>query len=284
MTERSTSRMPVIIPAYKGRQYIDAALSALPREQFQPLVAVNGEDDGTAARATEKWGADAFIATEQGKMPAIQEALMHLGERAVQPLAIMDVDTRIRHPRAWQAAVDAALKQVGDRPLYMTGPVQFTHANPLEAAARTRWYHSRFTSNGPSMRDASAGAAPLDAHYGPNTVFHAANEATLEDVLQLDNYWPGEDRAMADVVLRHSGVFYQNRSRDMTARTPLSDSYEPMVVAGLRKVGHKLGIHADRADGGVVEHYVQRGPANARPYPAPDEHQQIDSRPPSSVY
>ena len=262
-------RFPVIIPSYKGREYVDSVITALPEQYFRPIVAVNGEDDGTVDRALEL-GAEAFTSPEQGKMPAIQEALRRLGQDAVHPLVIMDVDTRIIRPEKWYSEAQKALEISGDRPLYMTGPIVFTHRNALEAALRTARYNQKSLS-GREYHHPQDGAAPINSHYGPNTLLHLKTHGALRDTLDLPNYWPGEDRAVADVILNNGGVFRQNHSTDMLASTPLSEAYPPIGKAAVRKVRNMLGLGKEQNRQHTLSNYVQRGPNGSVPYARPEE-------------
>src|SRR6266568_4712325 len=93
-------KTPVIIPAYNEERNIARLLSVLPADLVEPIVAVNGSTDKTAEIA-ESFDVKVYDIPEQGKVPAIQYVLHHLGDRALDPLLVLDADNIPLFPRRW---------------------------------------------------------------------------------------------------------------------------------------------------------------------------------------
>lgn len=75
-------KTPVIIAAYNEAELIGKCLSHLDRDQVEPIVSVNGSTDATAEIA-RGFGVKVLDRPEQGKLPAIQDALKLLGRTAI---------------------------------------------------------------------------------------------------------------------------------------------------------------------------------------------------------
>src|SRR5438874_618123 len=84
----------IIIAARNESRHVGESLDALSQQTYnvEPIVVVNGSADKTADIART---AGAFVLeSEEGKMRAIQAGLRYLGRRALEPLLILDADTR----------------------------------------------------------------------------------------------------------------------------------------------------------------------------------------------
>ena len=95
-------KTPVIIPAYNEELNIKTTLDSLPADLVEPYVMVNGSTDKTAQIA-ELTGAKVFNLIEQGRLPAVQYGLRQLGKLALEPLFMIDADTRLQFPNRWYA-------------------------------------------------------------------------------------------------------------------------------------------------------------------------------------
>ena len=114
----------MIIPAYNEARTIRKTLDSLPADLTEPIVAVNGEDDGTLAIA-EQLGVETLLSEEQGKMRAIQQALGYIGSSGVlEPILLLDADTQPVFARRWHDGMVSRL-QSDDRPMSIGGPVNF---------------------------------------------------------------------------------------------------------------------------------------------------------------
>ena len=126
----------VIIPAYNEAHTIRRTLDSLPADLTEPIVAVNGEDDGTLAIA-EQLGAEVLLSEEQGKIRAIQQALGYIGSSAaLEPILLLDADTQPIFARRWHDGMVDRL-QSDDRPTSIGGPVIFTGKPAHEAVLRS---------------------------------------------------------------------------------------------------------------------------------------------------
>jgi glycosyltransferase involved in cell wall biosynthesis len=187
---------PIIIAARNEAEHIRRTLDVLSKQahEIEPVVIVNGSTDRSAdiARAT---GAT-VLESPEGKMPAIQEGLRHLGKRALEPVLILDADSR-PFSKNWSGRMSSELLDLADqKPAMVWGPYVFNgEINPALGAF--------FTAT--SMRVSWA-----DRHEdrprtirGGNTGLYMKEDELLEEMLALDNYWPREDVAIFDTMKSH---------------------------------------------------------------------------------
>lgn len=188
---------PVIIAARNEALHIGRALESLPREA-EPIVVVNGCTDTTADIA-ESFGAT-VLHSEEGKMPAIQEGIRHLGQRAADPFITMDADARVMMPGHWLSAMQRERQRLPESaPAIVFGDMVITSGRSLVRAAikNTRHQLQNYRTRNFPGRGVFCGANVLiDPHdaYG------------VEALLALPNLWPCEDVAMKDAILQRGGA------------------------------------------------------------------------------
>lgn len=243
---------PVIIPAFKEASDIAQTLNRLPSHLVEPIVVVNGEPDGTAEIARE-FGATVYEIPEQGKILAIQHALSTLSiERALSPLMILDADTRPVSPRRWHNRMVSIMNE-HPGPVGVGGPMLYTECAPHEATLRTL------------RRMAYAGAESLGLEigrriqHGPNMALKMESTDVLDAVMEISNdWWPGEDRALADAIEDNGGEYHQTIHPEAFVVAPLSLS----AVSLIERI--KLGPVKTREK--VAQRYADSGPPGAKPY------------------
>jgi hypothetical protein len=187
--------VPVLIPARNETSHIVKTLEALP-EEAEPFVIPNGCTDETAELA-DRHGAVVLEGSPEGKLPAMQFAMRHLGERALEPFVTLDADAQPRFPKRW---IGALLKARGkldpDRPAMVTGPFIYEGLDPITAVIRN-------TAQRRYLRQAYED--PKEAMSGANLLFDLQNERVLQGVLRLPNVWPFEDEALRDRIVDYGG-------------------------------------------------------------------------------
>ncbi len=249
-------KTPVIIPAFNEERNIATTLNALPQE-VEPIVASNGSTDNTVTIA-EHFGVKVFNLSEQGKLPAIQHVLRDLGERALEPLLLLDADTIPRHPIEWHRRMLSALEPQASRPIVASGPVWLTLESgetTLSSNIRSLWrIGATIATKQRAFNSGSNGA-----QYGPNMGIHIGRKVILDKVLGLQHYWPLEDVALTEAVVgNEGGVFKQLLDLDLLAYTPEPADYQPLLAffrEGIRKSNER-----------TRENYIKRGAVGSKPY------------------
>lgn len=187
--------VPVLIPARDEAAHIVKTLESLPKEA-EPFVIPNGCTDETAALAGQ-YGAVVLEGSPDGKLPALQFAIRHLGERALEPFIALDADSRPRFPKRWIGALLKARGELDpDRPAMVTGPFIYGGLGPVTTAIRNtsqRWYLQK------AYQD------PKQPMSGANLLFDLRDEAVVQGILKLPNVWPFEDQALRDRIVDHGG-------------------------------------------------------------------------------
>jgi glycosyltransferase involved in cell wall biosynthesis len=245
------SRIPVILPAYNEERLIARALDSMPADLVEPIVAVNGSTDSTASIA-ESFGAKVYNFEEQGKLPAIQSVLKSLGNRALEPLLILDSDNKPVFPRGWANGMLKALLRESEQPVFVGGPVWYTGSGLAYDAMRSI-KRFKIAHKG---RDWQVGMQ--HGQVGPNTGINLQNEGTLEAILAMPHYWPGEDRAMMDTIVDRGGSFYQPVSPKLMTLTPSSVSFLPL--------SERLSLGHEEATKKIIDRYIERGADDSVPY------------------
>lgn len=242
-------RTPVIIPTLSQEWGIYNTLESLPSAHTEPIVAVNGGDDVSRITAiAESFGTEVFHLPQQGKLPAIQEALARLGDRALEPLIILDSDTRPVFPKKWAQGMVASVSYML-KPSSIGGPVWYNQGPLLDTALRSLRLQAIVIKQ--KLRG---------DNYGPgaNMALNIYNQSTLEAILGLPHYWPGEDRAIADTIRAHHGTHNASLSPKLLALSRVSlsgiSTFERMTM------GRAESAAKTRAQ------YVQRGAPSSKPY------------------
>jgi len=246
-------KTPVIIPAFKEERVIGQTLASLPGSLVDPYVVVNGSTDRTAEIA-DSYGATVINLEAQGKLPAIQHTLRILGNRALEPLIILDADTRPLMPKRWH---DAMLKHLigtePEIPAALGGPVWFKDGGLLNATAHSLLQLRRVKRDVKS-RTAESGVVQA----GPNMGLYIQNEALLEQILELPHEWPGEDKAIIEKVISNSGKYIQPLQPSIYALTRMREAF-PTIAERLR-------ISREETVRRINEHYIQRAAPGSRPH------------------
>lgn len=249
-------KTPVIIAAYNEEHRIGNVLRSLPADLTEPIVAVNGSTDATVEIA-RSFGVKVHDFEEQGKLPAIQKVLASLGERALEPLLLLDADTRPMHPVKWHDAMVRQLNKNGEVPMVTSGPVWFTTENgsPIGPAARSlfRIAQARLSRNAALKTGLHGG------QYGPNQGLRIERPEILDKVMSLGHYWPMEDVALTEAIANtEGGSFVQLVNRDVYAYTPESDSFPPLSYYLTRGMNSAVDY--------TIQTYVDRGAAGSQPF------------------
>lgn len=242
-------RTPVIIPAFNEERRLERTLLTLP-DSVAPIVAVNGSTDLTADIA-ERFGAEVHVIPEQGKLPAIQRILRSLGDRALEPLLILDADTRPLFPKSWHKLMLHELSTDGI-PQVVGGPVWFTGKPVGETVIRSVWRAGRAL--------ASAHDSSLDrvGQCGPNMAIKIENNRVLKAVMDLPHFWPGEDLALTQAVIDNGGDYRQPVHPFTFTLTPSSLSFVSLTLR--RRIGR------DESRKIIRQRYADRGATGSMPY------------------
>lgn len=254
-------KTPVLIPACNEARLIAGTLQRLPGDLVEPIVAVNGSNDETASIA-RGFGCQVLEFTDPGKLPAIQETLKSIGNHAMEPLLILDADTRPIFPRQWALRMTSSLNipHTGNRPSAVGGPAIYTGRSPALCALRSseRIVRSGIVGQGSTIDTLMSGGMKRAAQFGPNMGLFLRREDVLDDVLALDNFWPSEDRAMAAVVLNYGGTLLQPINPGVVVLSPASLSF-PTVIESI-----KFGKRRGREE--MFRRYAERGTPGSVPF------------------
>jgi hypothetical protein len=251
----------VIIPAFNEERYIKATLDRLPANLVNPTVAINGSTDRTVDIA-RSFGCKILEQESQGKLPAIQKVLKDMGKKALQPILILDADSKPIFPTKWHDGMLELLCDSDDdeTPRVLGGPAVYTERglalgfiktmDRIVRGFKTRSPQSLDPTNPKSMAQAS--------QYGPNMGIYLRNGVTLDAVLSLPHYWPGEDQAIAASIISCGGIFSQPINPSMFVLSPASKSLpaaSEIITSGRTEVSRL-----------VQYSYLERAAPNSRPY------------------
>ncbi|HET7630222.1 MAG TPA: glycosyltransferase family A protein [Candidatus Saccharimonadales bacterium] len=229
-------KTPVIIAARNEEKYIGRALDSLDSERVEPLVIANGCEDDTA-KIAEGFGARVIELQEPGKLPAIQRGLRQLGAQALAPVLFMDADSHPLFPRLWPASMTRHLS--ADKPAVVSGLVSFFDGRGLDNLARTARRYQK------SVEHRFHG--DNDSLFGHNMAVRIGSQAVLEAVLDMDNIWPGEDRAMSDEITGSIGGY--NQTLDPRSYMLTSARYH-------QPLRQRLKLGAQRSEQMALDHYA----------------------------
>lgn len=249
-------KTPIIIAAYNEEKRIAETLRSLPASVTEPIVAVNGTTDATADIA-RSFGAKVYDFEEQGKLPAIQKVLGLLGHRALEPLLMLDADTRPIYPTKWYEAMMKQLYANGTDAMIASAPVWFTSERGKNASTTAR---SLFRVTQAALTRKSAMSTGLGGgQYGANQGLRIERQEILDRVMALGHYWPMEDVALAEAIAdNENSSFVQLINRDVFAYTPESDSFPP--ISYYFKHGMRKAVDY------TIKTYVDRGAAGSQPF------------------
>ena len=242
-------KIPVIIPAYNEEALLSRALDSLPADIVEPIVIPNGCEDQTEAVALAS-GATVLSMPEASKMRAVQEGIKLLGNRAIDPFLLLDADSHAVFPRAWARSMLSAARVVDDRPAVVHGPIWYVNGpgpvantfRSVRSVVRQSWYR----------HDDVRGY-----FFGANVLIHPKQPKVVDELLGLEDFWPGQDNATTDAVVRAGGKSYKTvRPGAMVATDAARHvSLTTRVVKGRVRV-----------KGQVDASYLQQQPRGARKY------------------
>lgn len=188
--------IPVIIASRNEEAHIGHTLDVLSRQRqvVEPIVIVNGTTDRTADIATHA-GATVLESTE-GKMPAIQKGLEYLGRRALEPVLVLDADSR-PISKNWSTRMTRSLSDLpSDIPAMVWGPYVF-HGEINQVLGVF------FTATSMHVSWADRNSQRPRTIRGGNTGLLMKHADLLEEMLALENFWPREDVAIFDTMKKH---------------------------------------------------------------------------------
>lgn len=243
------SKIPVLIPAHNEAILLGNTLAALPSGSTEPIVLANACKDATADVA-RGFGVQVIELEEQGKMPATQEGFRSLGRKALGPVLMLDADSVPVFPYQWLATMTSALEGVSARAV--ASPVVFAGENRIASPYRSAKLYAKHLKN-------RAGMGPRLPH-GICIGTNLQTSDLLDEMLSLDHYWPGEDRAIVDTVIALGGSFTQ--CINPLAAVRASDRYH----LGLSQ---RFQMHRTEANCVVKKTYADRAAPGSRPYNAP---------------
>lgn len=187
---------PVLIAARNEAENIGRTLKCLPRN-IEPIVLANGCEDNTVNIARD-FGVRVHELDQPGKLPALQQGMKLLGNRALEPFVTLDADTRPLVAQRWINALRVSRDELPkDKPAVVIGGLLLKTKNPVSAAlhsaahARRHFIYSTDPDNG--------------TFSGANMLLNLHDDETLERVLAMPHIWPGEDVALKDVVVDQGG-------------------------------------------------------------------------------
>lgn len=231
-------KTPVLISAYNEERHLHATLQALPADTTEPVLLANGCTDATVAIA-ERFGVPTIELESRGKMPAIQAGIGYLGARAVtEPFILLDADSRPMFPSKWVNALWCARADNIDstKPAAVVGSFVYSngasHVSDVVRSAAHAYKH--FKSRNQQMGG---------GFYGRNMLFDLKTQDLRDDIMAMPNYWPGEDRAIKDMVLQHGGLAY--KSSDVAGIVITDAERVPSLFARF-KMGRQ----------GIAEYYI----------------------------
>jgi glycosyltransferase involved in cell wall biosynthesis len=245
--------IPVLIPARNESAHLGWTLDSLACQEYEtePIVIINEcTDNGATAEIALSRQDVTTLESVPGKMRALQAGLRYLGDRALEPLLILDADTRPPSKR-WSHVMSDALKTLGqDAPAVVWGPYAFVNEiNPLigavitAASAKVSW-SDRNLKEPRTIR-------------GGNTGLRLHDEQTLQAILDMENYYPREDVAIFDTVMEHGGnkkVLFELPAWTFTSGFRTADMIRRIV---------KDHRHPSRV---MDESYASDAPENSQPY------------------
>jgi glycosyltransferase involved in cell wall biosynthesis len=240
--------LPILIAARNESRNIAATLQALPRDA-EPIVLANGCTDDTAEIASS-YGATVLSFEEQGKLPALQAGIEHLGRRALAPFITLDADTRPLIKNKWLDQMQLAREAFGPKqPVCIVGPAVYTEMDLIAGSWRNvgHWRNQIKTRDEPNAGFFS----------GRNMLLHFTDNDSLDEALALPHIWPGEDVALKDVVVNHGGQ--ARKLLDPRAIVLTSGERYPGLVARLKQGKQKCTEWCWQS-------YLREAPADAITY------------------
>lgn len=238
-------KTPVVIAAYNEAAFIGPTLRALDNKSCEPIVVANGCDDTTADIARE-FGVSVIERSEQGKLPAIQEALRGLGERALGPVLFLDSDSQPRFPKLWAAAMQRGVDP--DEVHVRAGSISYTGGSFLDDLG---WTAKAQLDTFKALK------SDVPRYCGANMLTQMRHERVLGKILDLPHIWLGEDHAIGVTISDMGGRSHQ--TVDLRANVKTSSRFLPSVP-------HVLSVGADEAKEELGRRYQERAAPGSMTY------------------
>lgn len=241
---------PVIMAARNEAENIERTLDSLAgqSQDVDPIVVVNGSSDLTADIAARA-GAT-VLESPEGKMPAIQAGLKHLGKRALDPVLILDADSRPL-TRQWSGHMSGELRGLTKSdPAMVWGP--YVYDGDINRALG-----ALFTMTTMRVSWADRHEDRPRTIRGGNTGLYMRDDELLEEMLSLENFWPREDVAVFDTMKSHGAdhkVTFNINGWVLTSGYRISDT----IKRAIKDRRHPSLI----MDGS----YADEAPTGSRPY------------------
>lgn len=238
-------KVPVVIPARNEAEHIATTLGAMP-EAAEPIVIANGCTDDTAAIA-EAHGALVLESPVEGKLPALQLAIGHLGGRALEPFMSLDGDSQPRTPDAWLPAMFRARARLDtEQPAVVTGAYRFTHHGQLTTPVRNfmKWWEQRLNHTELALS-------------GTNMLFDLQTEGLVASLMDLPNIWPSEDAAIRGRVRDAGGALANTLDSDAIVLTDAD-----RLLGAFGTLRHSSSASAER----LQASYAADAPAGSMTY------------------
>jgi glycosyltransferase involved in cell wall biosynthesis len=242
------SRTPVLIAARNEGAYIERTLRSLDASTVEPFVLANDCQDNTSAIA-ESFGAHVTVCSEEGKLPALQTGLRLLGSRALGNVLYLDADATPLLREPWVRSMTDPTARTPGIPMMVNGMIMYRDRSLASCVLYS------IQRKIPETR-AHYSSEPVFVN-GANILTRLFDSKTLEAILALPHYWPGEDRAMARTILNRGGVYLHS----MDPRTH--------VAVSARFKRPWLSQFADGWEmysSSVREDYLKRAPKGSMPY------------------
>ncbi len=185
---------PVIIAAHNESAGLAKTLDRLTND-VEPIVVANGCNDDTAEIA-QAFGATVIELEEKSKTRAIQYALGYLGDRSLEPVLFLDADTYPMSSK-WATIMTRAVDTADITPRFSSSGAWFRDGNSvLYDGLRTVHFIQK-------VMQARRVKTALPSGRNMATRF---NYETLDAVLSMPDYWPGEDQAIRDIIVKAGGI------------------------------------------------------------------------------
>jgi glycosyltransferase involved in cell wall biosynthesis len=261
-------KTPVLIPAHNEAEYIGLTLDSLSSASVEPIVIANACTDDTVKIVKENYQGVRLIELDQpGKLPALQYAIESLGDRALDPLLLLDADSRPVLPKRWEKAMVGRLDP--DSPSVVSGPILYEVKDEDEDLSM---FDSVTRSAIRYAQACSARAHGTSIAFGANMAIHLATQQAKGAVLELPFFWAHDDAAIRDTIVGQGRpTEYQQLSVGSSVVT--SSRWLPPMMDRLR-------LGKATATTLMLERYAARAPEGSMPYVAGQEYPELvgDSR------
>jgi glycosyltransferase involved in cell wall biosynthesis len=241
---------PVIIAARNEAEQIGYTLDSLSKQAAgaEPVVIVNGSTDNTPDIAREAGAI--VLESEEGKMPAIQTGLRYLGKRALDPLLVLDADS---HPfsKNWTRRMTNEMQSLPEeQSAIVWAPYIFNgEINPALGAF--------FSATSMQVSWVDRNKEHPRTIRGGNTGLFMKEYELLESMLSLPNYWPRQDVATFDTMMKHDSthkVVFHPEAWILTSGYRINNTLKRII---------KERRHPSKVTDGS---YANEAPAGSQPY------------------